>query len=84
MITVYEAGERAKKASKSIMLRTNDEKNSALLLIAKALREHADMIIEENKIQGAVSGITVLVLPAPHPELGECVALLWEGSADIM
>ena len=38
MITVYEAGERAKKASKSIMLRTNDEKNSALLLIAKALR----------------------------------------------
>ena len=36
----------------------------------------------ENKIQGAVSGITVLVLPAPHPELGECVALLWEGSAD--
>ena len=55
MITVYEAGERAKKASKSIMLRTNDEKNSALLLIAKALREHADMIIEENKKDIAVA-----------------------------
>lgn len=29
----------------------------------------------------AARGITALVLPAPHPQLGECVALLWEGSA---
>lgn len=49
MIDVYEAGKRAKAASKSIMLRTNDEKNSALFLIADALLEHSERIIEENK-----------------------------------
>ncbi len=36
----------------------------------------------ENKLHAAVSGITALALPAPHAELGECVALLWEGAAD--
>lgn len=36
----------------------------------------------ENKIHSCISGITALALPAPHPELGECVALLWEGPAD--
>lgn len=35
----------------------------------------------ENTLHAAVSGITTLALPAPHPELGECVALLWEGTA---
>lgn len=25
------------------------------------------------------TGLTLLVLPAPHPVLGQCVALLWEG-----
>lgn len=30
----------------------------------------------------AAHGITALALPAPHAELGECVALLWEGNAD--
>lgn len=35
----------------------------------------------ENNIQASVSGITALALPAPHPELGECIALLWEGAA---
>lgn len=49
MVGVYEAGERAKVASKSIMLRTNEEKNEALMLIAQALLENADKIIEENK-----------------------------------
>ncbi len=49
MIDVYEAGKRAKAASKSIMLRTNDEKNSALFLIADALLEYSEEIIEENK-----------------------------------
>lgn len=29
----------------------------------------------------AACGITALALPAPHPQLGECVALLWEGTA---
>ena len=36
----------------------------------------------ENKLQALISGISVLALPAPHPELGECVALLWEGAAE--
>lgn len=36
----------------------------------------------ENKLQALISGISVLALPAPHPELGECVALLWEGTAE--
>ena len=36
----------------------------------------------ENKLQSLISGISVLALPAPHPELGECVALLWEGTAE--
>lgn len=36
----------------------------------------------ENKLQSLISGISVLALPAPHPELGECVALLWEGAAE--
>ena len=36
----------------------------------------------ENTLQAAVNGITVLALPAPHPELGECVALLWEGDKE--
>ncbi len=49
MIGVYEAGERAKAAAKSIMLRTNDEKNNALFLIAEALLEHSEEIIEANK-----------------------------------
>ncbi len=49
MITVKEAGERAKKAAKSIMLATSKEKNEALNLIADALCENAKMIEEENK-----------------------------------
>lgn len=49
MIGVYEAGERAKAASRSIMLSTGEEKNEALVLIAEALRENADKIIAENK-----------------------------------
>lgn len=36
----------------------------------------------ENKLQALISGISVLALPAPHPELGECVALLWEGATE--
>lgn len=36
----------------------------------------------ENKLQALIGGISVLALPAPHPELGECVALLWEGPAE--
>lgn len=35
----------------------------------------------ENRLQADVGGISVLALPAPHPELGECIALLWEGAA---
>ncbi len=49
MITVQEAGKRAKAASKSIMLATNQEKNHALELIAKALETHCNEIIEANK-----------------------------------
>ncbi len=33
----------------------------------------------ENRLHAAVRDITVVALAAPHPELGECVALLWEG-----
>ena len=29
----------------------------------------------------AARGITALARPAPHPQLGECVALMWEGAA---
>lgn len=29
-----------------------------------------------------LTGLQVLVLPLPHPRLGQCVALLWEGSAE--
>lgn len=36
----------------------------------------------ENKLQALIGGISVLALPAPHPELGECIALLWEGPAE--
>lgn len=36
----------------------------------------------ENQLHAAVNGITTLALPAPHPELGECVALLWEGDTN--
>ncbi len=49
MITVQEAGKRAKSASKSIMLRTSDEKNEALLMIADALLQNTAQIIEANK-----------------------------------
>ncbi len=49
MITVTEAGKRAKDASRSIMLRTNEEKNEALNLISEALLENAEEIVEENK-----------------------------------
>lgn len=49
MITVQEAGKRAKAAAKSIMLRTNEEKNEALNLIADALLENTDLIIKENE-----------------------------------
>ena len=30
----------------------------------------------------AATGLTLLVLPAPHLELGECVTLLWEGTPE--
>lgn len=36
----------------------------------------------ENKLRALISGISVLALPAPHPELGECVVLLWEGPTE--
>lgn len=49
MITVQEAGKRAKAATRSIMLRTEKEKNEALLLIAEALLKNAEEIIEANK-----------------------------------
>ena len=49
MITVQEAGKRAKAASKSIMLRTSDEKNEALLMIADALLQNTAEIIAANK-----------------------------------
>lgn len=49
MITVIEAGKRAKAAAKSIMLRTSEEKNEALEIIADALIEHKDEIVRENK-----------------------------------
>lgn len=55
MITVEEAGKRAKEASKSVMLRSNDEKNEALMLIADYLVEAKDEIIEENKKDLAAS-----------------------------
>ncbi len=32
----------------------------------------------EERITSA-TGLSVIALPAPHPQLGECVALLWEG-----
>ena len=41
MITVQEAGKRAKAAARSIMLRTEKEKNEALLFIADALLKNA-------------------------------------------
>lgn len=34
----------------------------------------------EQQLQ-ATTGLTVLVVPAPHAVLGQCVALLWEGPA---
>lgn len=37
----------------------------------------------ENALQNAVNGITVVALPAPHPELGECVAILWDGDSEL-
>lgn len=49
MITVQDAGKRAKAAAKSVMLRTADEKNKALILIAEALIENAEAIVEANK-----------------------------------
>lgn len=49
MITVLEAGKRAKAASRSIMLRTSEEKNEALNLIADALAANKDEIIQANK-----------------------------------
>ena len=55
MITVQEAGKRAKAAARSIMLRSAEEKNQALLLIADALLENADEIIEANKKDIAVA-----------------------------
>ncbi len=48
MIDVYEAGNRARAAAKSIMLSTGEEKNAALMLIAEALEKHTAEIIEEN------------------------------------
>lgn len=49
MITVQDAGKRAKAASKSIMLATSEEKNEALMLIASHLEACATQITEENK-----------------------------------
>lgn len=49
MILVEEAGKRAKAASRSVMLSTEEEKNHALNLIADALWEKREEIIEENK-----------------------------------
>lgn len=49
MITVKEAGRRAKAASKSIMLATSQEKNRALELIAQALEENAEIITKANE-----------------------------------
>ncbi len=49
MITVQDAGKRAKAASKSIMLATSEEKNEALMLIAAQLEACAAEITEENK-----------------------------------
>ena len=37
---------------------------------------------EVEQALSAVTGLTLLVLPAPHSELGECVALLWEGDTE--
>lgn len=49
MIMVTEAGKRAKEAAKSVMLRTKEEKNEALNLIADALLENCEEIVKENK-----------------------------------
>lgn len=49
MVGAHEAGQRAKNASKSIMLKTADEKNEALVLIAKSLWDNRAEIIAENK-----------------------------------
>lgn len=49
MITVKEAGKRAKGAAKTIMLAAEAEKNAALNLIADALVNDADKIIAANK-----------------------------------
>lgn len=49
MITVIEAGKRAKAASRSVMLRTNEEKNDALFKIADALEKNHEKIVEANK-----------------------------------
>ena len=37
--------------------------------------------LDDKNRRLAACGITALALPAPHPQLGECVALLWEGTA---
>ncbi len=72
-------------------LETNDlaEMNAAggFLILGRrdAVINSGGIKIQAEEVEGhlrSATGLTLIAVPRPHPELGQCLALLWEGSEE--